>query len=118
MSSFLRRFGLSIYKEEDRDEGTQILEAMMAEESSEEEEGEEENSFLADLDADEESHVADYHFDGEELDWIKKHYRHSGNFMRAYGLKPWDDEDCKEAKAVAQSFLGDQAGSGSIFLRA
>lgn len=104
---FLLQYELSIYKEEDRDEGQQIVKAMMANELHEDEEGEgeEENSFLADLEADPASHVADYHFNEAELEWIEKHHRHSGNFMRAYGLKPWDVEDCKEGKAIVQGFL-------------
>lgn len=75
------RYGLNIYKEEDRHDGKQILKGLMAENSDgeEEEEEEEENSFLADLEADPASHVADYHFDKIELEWIEKHHRHSGN---------------------------------------
>lgn len=105
---FLRRYGLSIYKDEDREEGKQIVTSMMEhdmEDDDEEEEEEEENSFLADLEADPASHLADYHFSDAELDWIEKHHRHSAKFLRVYGLKPWDDEDCEEGKAIIQAFL-------------
>lgn len=51
---FLRAYALSIYKEEDREEGREILRGMMEAEDNmdDEEDDESENSFLADLEAD------------------------------------------------------------------
>ena len=54
------------------------------------------------------SHVADYHFSEAQLDFIKKHYKHSGNFMLSMGLKPFDDGDCAEAKQIVQGFMEDE----------
>lgn len=77
-----------------------------AEEEEEEGEDEEEpNAFLADLEADPTSHFADRFFSEPELDWIEEHYRHSGNFLLSYGLKFYDDKDCKEGAAIAKSML-------------
>ena len=66
-----------------------------------------ENSFEQDLDDDPTSHVADYHFNEEQLAFLKKHYRHSGNFMLMHGLKPWEAEDGQEAVAVVRAFMAD-----------
>lgn len=57
---FLQQYGLSIYKEEDRDDGKRIVKALMAGEDEGKEEEEHENSSLADSEADRHSHVADY----------------------------------------------------------
>ncbi|KAG7002436.1 hypothetical protein G7Y79_00027g061280 [Physcia stellaris] len=106
---FLREQGLSIYKEEDRAEGRSILRAFMEEDEDEADpddgNGEEENQFLRDLEEDPTSHVADYHFSAKELEWIEAHYRHSGQFLLSYGLKPFDDEDCREGKAMVQQMM-------------
>lgn len=107
---FLREHGLSIYKDEDRDEGRAILRAMMQEESSEDSDGDSTNSFLRDLENDPSSHVADYHFSQRELGWIKAHYGHSSNFLVSYGLKFYDDGDCQEGKAIVQAFLSEDPG--------
>jgi hypothetical protein len=64
-----------------------------------------ENSLLQELEEDPMFHLADYHFSEAQLDWIKKHYRHSGNFLVSYGLKAFDDEDCKEGVAIAKAMM-------------
>jgi hypothetical protein len=89
--------------QEDREEGRSIARAFMAEEPEEEEK--EENQFLKDLEEDPASHLADRHFSAKQLDWVEKHYRHSGNFMLSHGLKPFDDEDCKEAVATVKAMM-------------
>lgn len=112
---FLRTHGLSIHKEEDREEGRLTARALMlhdddeSEEDMEEEEDEEdeEDDFLAEIERDPTSHVADYAFSESELDWIKKHWGHSGNFLLSYGLKPWDDEACQEGKAIVRAMMAD-----------
>ena len=108
---FLRDYGLSIYKSEDRGEGRTILRAMMRDNDSDHDSGPDsndgsENSFLRELEEDPMSHVADYHFSEDELDWIKKHYRHSGNFLLCHGLKPFEDGDCQEGKAFVRACMG------------
>jgi hypothetical protein len=112
---FLQTYGLSIYRDEDREEGRRILrsilkdadsnsEDLVADEDAEEEE-EEENGFLADLESDPSSHVADMYFTHEQLDWIETHYRHSGNFLMRHGLKFYDADDCKEGAAIAAASM-------------
>ncbi|KAK5174889.1 uncharacterized protein LTR77_000025 [Saxophila tyrrhenica] len=107
---FLQTQGLSIYKEEDREEGRTIARALRAnddEDDEEEEEEKEENQFLKDLEEDPMSHLADHHFSEKQLEWIEKHYRHSGNFMFSHVLKAFDDEDCEEAVAMVAAFMED-----------
>ena len=115
---FLRCHGLSIYNEDDRIEGRRILQAFMHNsddgdddypevtafrESSSETDSI--GSFQRELEEDPASHAADYHFSEEELDFIKQGFGHSGNFLRSYGLKFYDDEDCQEGKAIIRAML-------------
>lgn len=114
---FLLMPELSIYKEDDREEGRRILRALMSDledeadalEDSEDDDDQsvESNDFLADLERDPTSHVADYKFSNDQLDYVKAHYGHSGHFMRCYGLKSWDDEDCDEAVSIIKAFMSD-----------
>lgn len=104
---FLRDHGLSIYKDEDREEGRSILRTMMKddEDIDDDDEGSE-SSFLRELEEDPSSHAADYHFSFEELDWIKAHHRYSSQFLQCHGLKFFDDDDCREGKAIVQAMMG------------
>lgn len=56
--------------------------------------------------------MADDHFNEEQLSWIKKHYRHSGNSLLVHGLKPWETEDCEEGVAIAKAFMEDDGEQG------
>ncbi|KAL7813298.1 hypothetical protein V8C26DRAFT_405474 [Trichoderma gracile] len=114
---FLTLYGLSIYDEDDRAEGRAIARSFMRadadgeddemnenyeenrDDDEEEEEEEDENDF--------ERHLADHHFDEQQLDWIEKNYRDSATFMYSFGLKFYDDDDCEEAKAIVRSFMSD-----------
>ena len=103
---FLRDYGLSIYKDEDREEGRSMIRAFIRGNDEEEEEDDgSENSFLRELEEDPTSHAADYHFSSQELDWIKKGFGHSGNFLRCYALKFYDDEDCREGQSIVRAFM-------------
>lgn len=117
---FLSTLQLSIYKEDDREEGRRILRAFMleseddtdadissVEDPDDDPESDESNDFLAELEQDPTSHLADYKFDEDQLDFVKKHYGHSGNFMRSYGLNPFDDDDCDEAVSIVKAFMTD-----------
>ena len=44
------------------------------------------------------------------LTWreIKDSYGSCLNFMLSFGLKPWNPEDCEEARAISRSFKSDQ----------
>jgi hypothetical protein len=84
---FLQQNGLSIYKDEDREDGRALGRSLMAADdevsadsegvsdgnNEEEEEDDDADAFLAELDADPTSHVADYHFSEKQLIWIKKY---------------------------------------------
>ncbi|KAL8836244.1 MAG: hypothetical protein Q9170_002988 [Blastenia crenularia] len=77
---FLRAYSLSIYKDEDREEGRRMLRAMMTEESERSESESDKdslNSFERDLEDNPSSHAADYHFSAPELGWIKTHFGHN-----------------------------------------
>ncbi|KAI6790584.1 hypothetical protein KC363_g5869 [Hortaea werneckii] len=106
---FLQAYGLNIHKEEDREEGRSIARAIIlgegVDQESDDEDAGSENSFLADLEADPMSHLADRFFNEAQLDWIKKHYRHSANLLLSYGFKPFDDEDCKQGVKVCRSLM-------------
>lgn len=120
---FLRAYGLSIYKEEDREDGRALVRSFMAEEESDaspppqeghdfdedEVDSDDSNDFLADLERDPMSHLADYWFSDEELDWIQTHYRHSGNFLTSYGHHPWEDSERRDAQLLIKTLMhGDQ----------
>jgi hypothetical protein len=130
---FLRDLGLSMFKEEDREEGRGIARSLMEEddadfkpepktktkakakvqskeddEDSEEENSDDDaNSFLEEIEKDPMSHMADFNFSAAELKWIKKHYQYSSNFMLSYGLKPYEDDDCEEAKSIIKAMMTD-----------
>ncbi|KAF2803710.1 uncharacterized protein BDZ99DRAFT_511861 [Mytilinidion resinicola] len=94
---FLQTHGLSIYKDEDREEGREIVRAFMADES--------ENDEAEKSDEDMEGHVVDYLFDERSLDWIEKHYGTSMNFMYTNGLKFYDQDDCQVAQGLVEDFM-------------
>jgi hypothetical protein len=107
---FLRLYQLSIYEEEDREEGRRILRAFMSEseDADDDQDSIESDEFLAEMEEDPTSHVADYKFDSHQLDLLRTHHGHSGNFMRCCGLKPWDDDDCDEALSIVKAFMEDE----------
>ncbi|RDL38144.1 uncharacterized protein BP5553_05577 [Venustampulla echinocandica] len=130
---FLQQHSLSIYKDEDREEGRAIVRSFIAAEaegsagtegaldSNTEDDGslpdllsqddvddDDANSLLLELEEDPMSHLADYYFTGKQLDWIKEHYKHSGNFLLCYGLKAFDEEDCREGKAILEAIMDDE----------
>lgn len=68
---FLRANGLSIYKEEDREEGRQIVRAFIAKDEEEEEEDEDEEEG-EDEEWDPIGHQVDYAFTREELEFMER----------------------------------------------
>jgi hypothetical protein len=101
---FLLQHGLKIFSEEDREEGRAILRAIMQKSDMSEDEDPDDNE--DDFDESEfEGHQADYNFTERQLDWIEKNFRNSEQFMYSYGLKFYDDEDLKEAKAIAEAMM-------------
>ncbi|KAI4727387.1 hypothetical protein E4T49_04881 [Aureobasidium sp. EXF-10728] len=109
---FMHCYGLKFYDNDDCDEAVNIVKALMDDSEEEDEDdddqdSDESNDFLAEMEEDPTSHVADYKFSPDQLDLLKKHYGHSGNFMRCCGLKPWDDDDCDEAVSIVKAFMED-----------
>ncbi|SMR43388.1 unnamed protein product [Zymoseptoria tritici ST99CH_1E4] len=102
---FLRCYQLKITDEEERAEGRAILKAIMAQEN--ELEWQHDARALAELEEDPTSHIADWHFGYDHLEWMAKHYRHSGGFMVAQGLKPDDELECEKGYWCRGGFDGE-----------
>jgi hypothetical protein len=124
---FLQCFSLSVYKEEDREDGRQTARSMMADDDEpkgirsqmrdiglggmgygheDEDNGENESDdFLEDLEFNPMSQLAGSNFSQAEPNWVKKHYKYSLNFMVCYGLKPFRQEDCPSAKDIVNGNL-------------
>ncbi|KAF2744138.1 hypothetical protein M011DRAFT_470797 [Sporormia fimetaria CBS 119925] len=100
---FLKQLGLTIYKDEDREECKNVLRMLMKQNNNDEEDEDEEESDSDDF----EGHMADHHFDPKTLDWINKHYGNSINFMISHGLKFYNADDCEEAKHIASVMMED-----------
>ena len=96
-AQFLNEHGLSIQNKQQRLEGRAKLKACIAED--------EQDDIIEEMQENPASHAADHAFSQRELQWIKKHYRHSGNFMLSQGLKPWEDQDCREAGKQIKSLM-------------
>lgn len=99
----LRDHGLSIYKDEDREEGRQILRALMADDDCAEEDADEDE----DDEWDPTGHQADYAFKAAELEFIEKHWGTSENFLMTHGVKFYDDEDLEEGRAIVRAFMAE-----------
>lgn len=110
---FLMAHELSIYSEEDRAEGRAIMRALAGDGGSTDNNDEEDDEMKAADEEDEDDgedenpdgHFADYHFNKEELDWIKKHYGDSATFMFSHGLRFYVNKDCAAAKRLLHDFL-------------
>lgn len=107
---FLQQHGLSIHKEEDREEGRAILRRFMETKNvggyvgrtgDDEELLEDDEDDFAEY----EGHMADYHFDKNCLDWIEQHYGNSEAFMASYGLRFYEDDDCKAANQLVRTLM-------------
>lgn len=100
---FLQAHGLSIYKDKDREEGRELVRALMEDdelpEVDEDEEDEEDDEW------DPTGHQADYAFSHDELEFIEKHYGNSEHFLIIHGLKFYDNEDLEEGKAIVKAFM-------------
>ena len=121
---FLKANGLSIFKDEDREEGRAMVRQFMGEEGPEGKElvlaltGESEGSANAknddsedesdETDEDWEGRKADYLFDEKSLRWIKNYYGNSMSFMHSFGLKIYEPDDWKEAQAIVSAMMEDE----------
>ena len=117
---FLVSYGLSIHKQADRQEGRRILRHLMSgledkdntmEDANDDGDNDKQSvdidDFQAEIERDPASHVADYKFTANQLDYLKNHYGHSGDFIRSHGLSPWDDDDCILAVQVLEELMND-----------
>ncbi len=118
---FLRMYGYSIYDEEQRAEGRLLVRAFMDDENEGHSQGKQLNGhdnngdedtddaskFRRELDENPESHFTDHYFNAEELQFIKRHYGYSSNFLSSYGLKIYNHGDCKEGKAILRQLMHD-----------
>ena len=111
---FLRAHFLSIYDEKDRAEGRRIVRAMMDADADDEEGDDDDESFnisytdgrgAEPIIPHAEGHMADYHFSETELIWIEENFGNSASFLVTYGLKFYDDDDCKDGKRIAQAMM-------------
>jgi len=121
---FLMTYGLSIFDDEDREDGRRMVRAFMAEERpvdedlvkeemggdlvwSEDERAEADDAedYGEESDDDIEGNMADYLFDERSLCWIKKYYDTSMGFMYSYGLKFYDLDDCKLAQKIMEDVM-------------
>ncbi|RYP81276.1 hypothetical protein DL770_005942 [Monosporascus sp. CRB-9-2] len=101
---FLASHGLSINKEEDRQEGRIILRAMLA--SSDGDDSDDSDIGWDDPKDDRpERQLADSYFDADELKFIGAHYGDSVTFMFSFGLKFYKSEDCEEAQSIVRSMM-------------
>ncbi|QYS92762.1 hypothetical protein H0G86_000160 [Trichoderma simmonsii] len=105
---FLMSYGLSIYDEEDREEGRAIMRALVSpgEDDDEEEEDKEKEEEEEDKD-DNFNHPSDYLFDNKERAWVKNHYQNCAAFMTLNGLRWWNDDELADAKRLIKSSIRD-----------
>lgn len=115
---FLQIYGLSIYKDEDRAEGRQLVRVLMhvdADDSHDEKndevdmENESEEDNFEDDDGSEGGEptvlLANSYFNTPELAFIKRHYGDSVSFMLSFGLKFYNLDDGEEAQKVVQAMM-------------
>lgn len=106
---FLLSHGLSAHRKGDLKEGRYILRALMSDpDTSKRVDGHpfvKNNSFSSQFERGPTSHVADYKFSADQLDFIASHYGHSGHFTQSRGLNPYDDDDYDEAVTIVKAFM-------------
>ena len=118
---FLRAHLLKIHDEDDRAEGRRIVRAMMhdSDDSDDSNDGDDDDgSFILSytdghgvkpIVPHADGHLVDYYFSENELIWIEKNFGNSASFLITYGLKFYNDDDCKEGKRIAQAMMRDDA---------
>ncbi|RSL87027.1 hypothetical protein CEP51_002490 [Fusarium floridanum] len=95
---FLAAYELSIYKDEDREEGRAIMRTMMAKEKESKE---------SDEHTHDDSHLVDHYFSDDELEEIELQFGNSKIFLEEeLGFSIYNDEHCRVAKRNIREFLG------------
>ena len=100
---FLRSYCLSIYREEDREEGRRILRAIMSGDNDNDAKIVDEINSPPDQQEGPRSNMTDLEFAEPELDWINRNYDNSHHFLSSHGLKFHDDNDFQTGKAIVQA---------------
>ena len=121
-AKFLQSHGLSIEVHEDRNRGAQTVvdemeasikdpgerDALYAVEEHDDpkiEHYREEGFVSISGSSDKVLTMADSLFEKDSLEYIRKHYEDSGRFMLSYGLRPWDEDDCDDAKRIVRKSM-------------
>ncbi|KAJ4157656.1 hypothetical protein NW754_009302 [Fusarium falciforme] len=94
---FLAAYGLSIYDDEERKEGRDIIRMTMAKEKESRE---------LDKHAHDDSHLIDHYFSDDELEEIRLQFGNSQKFLEEYlGFSIHNDEHCRAAKRNIREFM-------------
>ena len=62
------------------------------------------NSFVRELEEDL-AHAADGFFANNQLAWIQERFRHSGDFLVAHGLRPYNEDHCRQGVTVVRALM-------------
>jgi hypothetical protein len=90
---------VSIYKEAEREEGKELVRALMEHDELSEADDEDEAEW------DPAGHQVNYAFGEKELEFIEKQWGNSENFLLSFGLKSYNDEDVEEDKAIVKALM-------------
>ncbi|KAI8672977.1 hypothetical protein NCS56_00762200 [Fusarium sp. Ph1] len=94
---FLAAYGLSIYDDEERKEGREIMRMTIAKEKEPRE---------LDKHAHDDSHLIDHYFSDDELEEIELQFGNSKKFLEEYlGFSIHNDEHCRAARRNIQEFM-------------
>jgi hypothetical protein len=134
---FLQTCGLGIYDDHDRKQGRMIARVLIEDEKymtdhpAPDDADEPDHEFASHMSSDNEvdnealpdpedmfadpmAHVADFHFNDMELEFIEGKYGNTNQFMISFGLKFYDEDDCKEAKKIVEAMTSESDEESSI----
>lgn len=109
---FLQTYTLSIYKDEDREEGQLIARALIEGDirgDTENVKPKESSSSSKTRVQGPDAHSTDRHFTNQQLDWIEHIYGSSTDSFAFHGLRPSNDNHCKKGVALVEVFMRDKA---------
>ncbi len=102
-SNFLATHGLSINNEENRDEGSRILRAMMeADKDGNDSDG---DDYFECGETAVKNYAASFIFNDEELWFVDRNWGSPVYFMKCHHLDVYDIKDCEKAKAIVRSLI-------------
>lgn len=62
------------------------------------------SSFMRELEEDL-AHAADSFFANNQLAWIQERFHHSGDFLMAHGLRPYNEDQCRKGVTVVRALM-------------